>query len=141
MLYVLDKAKVETTGDLSRLNSLANSLFFGSGLVMFQGVSSALVQFWESKGMLSPHLATVSPGAPWPKPRVEAATPQPRTVKVASPRDELFLNVQVVVSIVLGRRGTRSNLCQPRKHSPRLLLYTRASARYPKIFSLPAFEL
>ena len=67
---------------------------------MFQGASSALVQFWESKGMVSPHLATVSPGAPWPKPRGEAAAPQPRTVEVASPEDELLLNVQVVVSLL-----------------------------------------
>ena len=50
--------------------------------------------------MLSPHLATVSPGAPWPKPRGEAAAPQPGTVEVASPRDELLLNVQVVVLLL-----------------------------------------
>ena len=43
MLYVVDTAKVETTGDLSPLNSLANSLFFDTGLVMFQGASSALL--------------------------------------------------------------------------------------------------
>ena len=82
------------------MKPLTKSLFFDTGLVMFQGASSALVQFWESKGMLAAHLSTVSPRAPWPKPRGKAAAPQQRTVEVASPRDQLLLNVQVMVFLL-----------------------------------------
>ena len=102
MLYILDTAKVETTGDLPPKNSLANSLFFDTHLVMFQGASSALVQFSGSKGMMSPQLTAINPAAPWPKATKEIQEPNERSlmVDVAATKDEILLNVQVVVSLL-----------------------------------------
>ena len=101
MLYVLDVAKVGTTGDLPPLNSLAHSLFFDTHLVMFRGASSFLVQFCESKGMMSPELVTTSPQSLWPKPKGDTKPPEPLIIEVAAPKDELSLNVQIVVSLLV----------------------------------------
>ena len=100
MLYVLDSSKVETMGDLPLLNSLANSLFFYSCLVMFQGASGALIQLWEGKGIVTPRLSTPSANSLWPKLRGDAQTPAPLVVDVAAPKDELLLNVQIVASLL-----------------------------------------
>ena len=93
-------AKVETTGDLPPLNSLAHSSFFDTHLVVFQGASSYLLQFRESKGMMSPQLVTTFLQSPWPKPKGESKPPEPVVVEAAAPKDELLLNIQIVVSLL-----------------------------------------
>ena len=100
MIYSLDVSRVEVTGDLPPLNSLANSLFFNTHLVMFRGASSELVQFWESKGMMQPQLSSIGPSSPWPKAKVEVEAPSPLVVEVAAPKEELLLNVKVVISLL-----------------------------------------
>ena len=66
----------------------ANSLFFDSHVVVIQGASSELVQFWESKGMMTPQRSISSPQSRWPKARTEIATPPPTVVEVAAPKEE-----------------------------------------------------
>ena len=50
--------------------------------------------------MLTPQLSATSPSAPWPKAKGDTATPEPLVVEIAARKDELLLDVQIVVSLL-----------------------------------------
>ena len=50
--------------------------------------------------MIQPQLSSIGPSSPWPKAKVEVEAPSPLVVEVAAPKEELLLNVKVVISLL-----------------------------------------